>query len=156
MSSSSPSASFHLPKGTINCSYPPTPPKPVLKYFCPGDSGFKSLKSLCRHPSLTTDFFFFFSPPPLQISPPFPNGKSLQGGVRTGRGKKAGMKGGPGPLWGVYRQARRLRLPTWRVHFNVKYQLSGIGHHHFPPVRVIAVHIPHRVVHRDSQVPAGY
>lgn len=51
--------------------------------------------------------------------------------------------------------ARRLRLPTWRVHFNVKYQLSGIGHHHFPPVRVIAVHIPQRVVHRDSQVPAG-
>lgn len=65
------------------------------------------------------------------------------------------MDGSPRPAARGAGAARRLRLPTWRVHFNVKYQLSGIGHHHFPPVRVIAVHIPHRVVHRDSQVPAG-
>lgn len=47
------------------------------------------------------------------------------------------------------------QLRTWRVHLNVKDELSGIGHHHLPPVRVIAVHIPHRVVHRGGRAAAG-
>lgn len=37
---------------------------------------------------------------------------------------------------------------TWRIHFNIKYQFCRIGHHHLPPVCVIAVHTPHRIVHR--------
>lgn len=90
--------------------------------------------------SLTPDINFYSTPSP---SPFILKGKSLQ--EEGGQGWTAAPGAGA---------ARRLQLPTWRVHFNVKYQLSGIGHHHFPPVRVIAVHIPHRVVHRDSQVPA--
>lgn len=133
-------------------SHPPQKNTPILKYFHPGDCDSSLWKVYAKFNYRLLVFF----PSPLQIPPLLPQtGKVCRkegGRAREGRQE---WKVAPTPLRGVPGQARRLRLPTWRVHLNVKDQLSGIGHHHFPPVRVIAVHIPHRVVHRYSRVPAG-
>lgn len=54
------------------------------------------------------------------------------------------VKSGAGPL--------SFSLLTWRlVHFQIKYQLRGVGHHHVPPVSLFTgfFRCPNCIIHRS-------
>lgn len=121
-------AALLLPRSSTSpTTAAPRNPSVKFKHFCSKTSGFRSPRSPSR-------LHRWLNPPgrplPLQTTPPPGTGKGWQ--------RRGDAHSQP-------------RLPTWGVHLYIKYQLGGVGHHHLPPVRVIALHSPHRVVHRGAR-----